>query len=162
VYIKNIYQLRFLVPYQYVYTCPAPPPPTTSPNKILHVIPSQPDAFEVFGVGFDAGEDVGVAGGGAVGVAVDQRAGVVEEGDAFLDVGDGDEGVDVAWRLEDVGAFRADPVVLQIAPAAFDDEAVHGRGVAVQGDDLLAAALGAKLGKMHSSAVRGLQRSPAL
>lgn len=120
------------------------PANSTSANKVLHVVAAEADGFKVLGVGFDAGEDVGVAGRFTVRVAIDQRAGVVEQRDAFLHVWDGDEGVDVAGRLEDVGAFRADPVVLQIAPAALDDEAVHGRRMPVQGDDLLAAALGAE------------------
>src|SRR5690606_12936856 len=103
------------------------------PYEALDIVGAEADGGIMLPAGIDPREDVRIPRGPPVGIAVNQRTGIVEERDRLLLAVH--EGVHVTRWLEHIGAGHRHPIMLQIAPAPLDDEAVHGRGMPVAGDD---------------------------
>src|SRR3954447_6587975 len=105
--------------------------PSRSPDELIDIVYPHPVSRIVRPAFVDAREDVVVAGRLAVRVDIDYGAVDLEQRDHLLDMRVDDEGVSLARRLVDVSTFGRDPVVLEIAPLAFQHEAVHRQRMAV-------------------------------
>src|SRR5215203_4467299 len=102
-----------------------------SPDELVDIVHPESVRRIVRPAFVDTREDVVVAGRLAVGVDIDHGAVDLEQRDHLLDMRVDDEGVGLARRLVDVRTFGRDPVVLEIAPLAFEHEAVHRQRMAV-------------------------------
>src|SRR6185312_5521985 len=106
-----------------------------SSDELVHVVGAEADGGVVAAAHVDLGEDILEADLFVGLVEIDHAAGDVEEGEHLGAVGRHREGMDLAGRLEDVGAGLGHPVVLEIAPAALDDVAVDRRRMEVAAQD---------------------------
>src|SRR4051794_22002277 len=108
---------------------------TASADELVDIVRPQPDLGIVPAAHVDLGEHVLEAAVPVLLVEVVHAARDVEEGHHLLAVLGHPERVDLAWRLEDVGAGLRHPLVLEVLPAAAQDEAVDRVGVEVARED---------------------------
>src|SRR5437667_4276058 len=102
-----------------------------SADELVDVVRAESGARIVRAAHVDLGEHILVTGLPSRVVEVDHRARDVEKGDHFRAVFGYDQGMYLSRRLVDKTALFGYPVVLQIAPPAFDHVADHDHGVTV-------------------------------
>ncbi len=83
----------------------------------------------------DFGEDVFVGSDFALFVDVDHGSSDVKESDHLWDVGGDGQRMGFSGWLENVAALGGNPIVLEVVPFAFNDEAMNRGGVAVAAED---------------------------
>lgn len=95
------------------------------PNELVDVRFPKPVTDVMRTAFIDTGEHVIVAGRVAIRVDVDHRAVDLEQCDHFFNMGVDDESVRFPGRFIDVATFPCHPVMLEVAPLAFQDKTVH-------------------------------------
>src|SRR5215470_5017280 len=124
---------------------------TTSADKAIDEIGSEPNVAEVPSTHLEARHDVLVASHGAIGVYVEDRARGVKQSDHLVHALGHHQRVRVAGRLKHVGTLGRLPVVLEVTPASLEHITVNGRGMpmAIENPSL------ADTQQMHPVALRG-------